>query len=171
MNELRKVEPKEIQGNVFTMISQGWGLVTAGTPQDFNTMTVSWGGLGFLWARPVCNVYVRESRHTYRYMEEGEYFTLSLFAPGEYRDQLKVLGSKSGRDMDKMHDSGLTPIEVEGQMAFAEAETVLVCRKLYSKLFDAEQLPAEVMASAYSGINEGDLHKEYIAEIVSAYVK
>ena len=46
-----------------------------------------------------------------------------------HRDALNKMGSKSGRDMDKMHESGLTPVFVEGQPTFEEAELVLICRK------------------------------------------
>ena len=30
----------------FTMFEERWALVTAGTPEDFNTCTVSWGQHG-----------------------------------------------------------------------------------------------------------------------------
>ena len=80
-----------------------------------------------------------------------------------------MLGSKSGRDMDKMHDSGLTPMEVDGQVAFAEAKWILVCRKLYRHTFDLKGLPEEVMAQDYSGANAQDPHDSYMAEILAVY--
>ena len=33
----------------FTMFEERWALVTAGTLEDFNTCTVSWGSMGNVW--------------------------------------------------------------------------------------------------------------------------
>lgn len=33
----------------FTMFEDRWALVTAGTLEDFNTCTVSWGSMGNVW--------------------------------------------------------------------------------------------------------------------------
>lgn len=35
--------------NAFDLIGKKWMLVTAGTQDNFNTMTASWGGIGWLW--------------------------------------------------------------------------------------------------------------------------
>ena len=167
--EFRKIDPKELPGNVCRMFDDGWALLTAGAPDAFNTMTVSWGCIGWLWNRPVCIGYVRESRYTYQFTEENDYFTVSFFEPGEYRRELGVLGAKSGRDMDKIHQSGLTPVTLDGQVAFGEATAVLVCRKLYTDMIDpANMLTPDVAAKHYG---DGDFHRAYTAEIVSAYVK
>ena len=37
--------------NPFTKLSKEWALVTAGDKEKSNTMTVSWGGTGVLWAK------------------------------------------------------------------------------------------------------------------------
>ena len=44
-----RIDPKELNQNVFSMIGEQWMLVTAGTAERCNTMTASWGGLGVLW--------------------------------------------------------------------------------------------------------------------------
>ena len=114
-----KIQPKEIPGNVISLFDDGWGLLTAGTPENYNTMTISWGQMGCLWNRPVCTVYVRPCRYTYTFTEACDRFTVSLFEPGEQRSELKMLGTQSGREMDKMHYSGLTPMMLDGLMAYA----------------------------------------------------
>ena len=80
-------------------------LITAGNLTKYNTMTASWGGFGILWNKPVCYVFVRPSRYTFEFMESNAGFTLSFF-PKEYRKALNILGSKSGRDLDKVKLSG-----------------------------------------------------------------
>ena len=98
---------------------------------SFNTMTASWGQLGVLWNKNVITCYIRPNRYTYEYVEKGDTFTVSFYGE-EYRKALSFCGSHSGRDCDKAKETGLTPAEVDGCMAFEEAELVLVCRKLYS---------------------------------------
>ena len=89
-------------------IDQEWALLTAGVEEKFNTMTISWGGLGTIWNKPVVTVYVRPNRYTYEFMENNEYFTISFYDK-EYKDDLGILGSKSGRNLDKISLTKLTP--------------------------------------------------------------
>ena len=81
---------KSLQLDIFKAYGSDWALVTAGTPDGYNTMTVSWGGLGTLWGKSVAAVYVRPNRHTFGYLENIEYFTVSFY-PEEYRADLKTL--------------------------------------------------------------------------------
>ncbi len=62
-----------------------------------------------LWNKPFVQVVVRPSRFTFQFMEKFNSFTLSVL-PESHREVLQLLGSRSGRDGDKIHDSGLTPI-------------------------------------------------------------
>ena len=82
-------------------IDQEWALLTAGVREKFNTMTISWGGLGTIWNKPVVTVYVKPIRYTYEFMESNEYFTISFYDE-KYKKDLGILGSKSGRNLDKI---------------------------------------------------------------------
>lgn len=64
---------------IFSQYDKKWALLSAGKPEDFNTMTISWGGLGTLWNKPVATVYVRRSRYTHAFMDREDYFTVSFF--------------------------------------------------------------------------------------------
>ena len=148
--------------DIFAQFDKKWALLTAGDKEKFNTMTISWGGLGTLWGKPVATVYVRESRYTHEFMEKGDYFTVSFY-PESCRKTLSVLGSKSGRDMDKMHASGLTPIEAGRTMTFAEAEVTLVCRKLFRQKLETASIPKNIVEKFYEGQTAHDM---YIGEVV-----
>lgn len=148
--------------DVLSVFDKKWALLTAGDKEKFNTMTVSWGGLGTIWGKPVATVYVRKSRYTHEFMEDNDYFTVSFY-PEEYRKVLSVLGSKSGRDMDKMNGSGLTAKEAGQSMTFAEAEVTLVCRKLFRQELKTENMLPEIAKTFYTGDAEHDM---YIGEIV-----
>ena len=118
---MKKIEPKEIQDNAVQLIGDDWMLVTAGSPEHFNMMTASWGGLGFMWKKPVAFVVIRPQRHTFRFIEAGDELTLSFFSH-EYHKALTVCGTTSGRDTDKVAASGLTPYVTEnGNVSFTEA--------------------------------------------------
>ncbi len=152
----------EFTTDVLSIFDKKWALLTAGDKEKFNTMTVSWGGLGTIWGKPVATVYVRKSRYTHEFMEDNDYFTVSFY-PEEYRKVLSVLGSKSGRDMDKMNGSGLTAKEAGQSMTFAEAEVTLVCRKLFRQELKTENMLPEIAKTFYTGDAEHDM---YIGEIV-----
>ena len=148
--------------DIFKSFGTDWALLTAGGPDNFNTMTISWGGLGTLWNKSVATVYVRPCRHTYRYMEENEYFTVSFY-PDAYKGNLRTLGTLSGRDTDKVAQTGLTPVPAGESVTFAQAHTTLVCRKLYAQDMDPAAIPQDIMALMYGGETP---HRTYIGEVI-----
>ena len=152
----------EFTTDILSVFDKKWALLTAGDSDRFNAMTISWGGLGTLWGKPVVTVYVRTSRYTHDFMDTNEFFTVSFY-PEECKQILGVLGSKSGRDMDKMKESGLTPVQAGESMSFKEAEVTLVCRKLFKQQLDVANMPKDVAKAMYEGQAPHDM---YIGEIV-----
>ena len=65
--------------NPFEMIGSRWMLITAGTEGDFNSMTASWGGMGFLWNKNVVFIFIRPERYTYEFTEKYDMFSISFF--------------------------------------------------------------------------------------------
>lgn len=163
-HQFQEIEPAEIEDNVFTAIGEQWMLITAGGPQDFNTMTASWGGMGHLWNRDVAFIFVRPQRYTFGYVEDNETFTLSFFG-AEYRDALQYCGTHSGRNVDKVEHAGLTPAMGEtGGVYFEEARLVLECRKLYAQDLNASSfVDTDIRADVYAA---DDFHRLYVGEIV-----
>ncbi|MGN0985006.1 MAG: flavin reductase family protein [Candidatus Enterenecus sp.] len=163
----KKVDPRTLNFNVFSAIGDQWMLITAGTAEQCNTMTASWGGLGVLWGKPMATAYIRPQRYTKRFVDENEYFTLSFF-PEEYRKALSLCGTKSGRDIDKVKECGFTVCSGEGGAPyFEQAELVLVCRKRMAMPMDPAAMPEDVKEKWY----DGDYHTIYWGEIVEALVR
>ena len=106
---LKKVEPKELDFNVFSAIGDQWMLITAGDKEDCNTMTASWGGLGILWGSPIAIAYIRPQRYTKEFVDREEYFTLSFFGP-EYRPQRQRCGQGGRVRLHRGHSSGGRPV-------------------------------------------------------------
>ena len=165
---LKKIDPRELSGNIFNLIGDKWMLVTAAKQDSFNTMTASWGGMGIMWGKPVASCVIRPVRHTYDFIEQADYFTLTLF-PEEYRQALNLLGTKSGRDGDKIKESGLTPVKTDfNSYSFEEADTTLICRKIYYQDIDPANFIDKDLDKNYPN---KDYHRMYFGEIVQAFIK
>lgn len=146
----------------FERFNQKWALVTAGNLSHFNTMTISWGGLGTLWELPVATIYIKPCRYTHQFLETNDFFTVSFF-PEEYRKDLTVLGSRSGRDCDKLALTSLTPKAIGESVGFLEAEETLLCKKIYQMDLTKEGMPLNVIKSYYT---EEAPHTMYIGQVI-----
>ena len=147
--------------SAFTCFDRDWALVTAGTPDGFNTMTISWGGMGTIWSMPVVTVYVKPIRYTHEFLERFDFFTVSFY-PEKYRKDLEILGSKSGRDGDKVALTSLTPVPFGESVTFAEAEQSILCRKIYRQDLDINAIPKEKIQKYY--LTEAP-HTMYIGKV------
>lgn len=168
MSAFKEINPKEIVESPFKLIGDDWALVTAGDREKFNTMTISWGGVGIMWGKPVVFTFIRPQRYTFAFMENGDRYTMSFFDE-KYRDALKFCGSKSGRDYNKVKETGLTPAFTEnGSVYFEEAKLVLECKKMYAQSLNAESITDRESVDKWYN---NDFHKMYISEITKVLVK
>lgn len=147
--------------------NEQWLLLTAGDLEQgkYNTMTVGWGSLGTMWGQPFAQVVVRPIRYTYQFMEQYDTFTLCAF-PEAYRDALNLMGTKSGRDMDKIAEAGLTPVAADqvAAPAFAEASLIIECRKTYWQDLDPAHFIDPGTEKHYP---EKHYHRVYFGQIVA----
>ncbi len=152
---------------VFQLFNDRWALATAGSIENYNTMTIGWGSMGTLWGpphkgKPVLTIYVSPARYTHTFLEQNEFFTVSFF-PEEYRKDLALLGSRSGRAGDKVALTALTPLAIEHGVDFAQAELTFVCKKLYQQQFELEKVPKDVADWIYTRVPP---HSMFIGEVV-----
>ena len=163
---------RDLNDNVFETIGKEWMLVTAGNEEKFNMMTASWGCLGWLWNKPVAVVFIRQERYTHQFIEENDTLTLQFLGNSEKaRLAYNFCGSKSGRDFDKAHEAGLTPVTLEGgEVTFEEARLTLVCRKLYKDTLKEENMIDKQLTQWY-GEKHGGYHDVYVLEITEALRK
>ncbi len=163
---MKEISPYELNRNLFNTIGGEWLLVTAGNEEKFNTMTISWGGMGVLWNKLVSYIFIRKQRYTYEFIENNEYFTISAFN-SEYRNALKYCGTHSGRDVDKTKVTGFTPVFNENAPYFEQARLVFVCKKIYAQDISEESMLNDKIKEYYHG---DDYHKMYVSEIVKVLV-
>ncbi len=152
----------EFTAESFNIFGRDWALLTAGAMEHYNTMTIGWGGLGTLWGKPVATVYVKPIRYTHEFMENSELFTVSFY-PQPYRKALGLLGTRSGRDGDKVAASGLTPVPLGGSVTFKEAQLSLLCKKIYRQDLNLAAMPEDVKKTYYA--TEAP-HTMYIGEVL-----
>ena len=164
--DLHTVSPE-----VFRVFDEQPPLLIAGDRTACNTMTIGWCQLGRLWSQPVCTVYVRPERHTYGFLEKHDYFPVSVLPAGE-KKTIAFCGTKSGRDVDKIAECGLTLAYGAGDAPyFEEAELVLVCRKVYAQDMAGEFVTDGTHIDRHYAPGHGNWHRMYIGEVVEAYSK
>lgn len=168
-----RIEASELPDNVIHLIGKEWMLVTAGKKDSYNTMTASWGGMGYIWERPSSFIFIRNTRYTYQFLQKEEEFTLSFFSE-QHRGALRICGTKSGRDTDKVKEAGLTPMETpSGLMSFEEARMIIECKKMFVQELDYANLTTpyftNIMKESYE--KEPSQHQLFISEITNIWLK
>ena len=131
-----------------------------------NVMTIGWGLVGTLWARPVFLIAVRPSRYTFQLIEDSGCFTVNV--PGEGMGEvLKFCGTESGRTVDKFKETKLTPLPGRKVASSAIAECIIhyECRVVHKDRLSHENLAPEI-AGLYP---RGGFHTLYVGEIAATY--
>ncbi len=164
----KSVNPESLSDNMFRLIAKDWTLITAGNKEKYNMMTANWLGVGFLWMKNVAFLFIRPSRYTYEFTEREDTLSLNFF-DDSYREILNVCGRKSGRDIDKMNDVALTPVELsDGTVGFEESRLILNCKKMCTADMETFDFIDKSVLKNYA---DGDYHKLYICEITEALIK
>ncbi len=165
---MKSISPQNLSLHPFHLWLNQWLLLTAGDQKNYNTMTVAWGSMGGMWQKPFVQVVVRPTRYTYEFTEKYPTFTLCAF-PEKYKKALSLLGSRSGRDSDKIKESGLTITNSQKVHApsFQEAELILECRKIYWQDMEAGHFLDDTIHQSYPA---KDYHRIYFGEVVHVLV-
>ncbi|GHV56658.1 hypothetical protein FACS1894182_03660 [Bacteroidia bacterium] len=169
----KQISPEEISDNVFTLVGKVFPVVTVGNKDNYNSMTASGGGMGMLFRKPMTLVLFPTNRYTLELIEKEQKYTLSYF-PDEYKKQVLFLGSKSGRDSEKMKELELTGIPTpSGNMSFQEARLIIECKLIQITTPDIKdfysQEAKDYLSEPYKDPGE---HRKYVfGEITRVWVK
>ena len=176
--ERKKIVIADYAKNILEALPKGI-LLTSKADNKVNSMTIGWGTLGIEWSTPVFVAYVRENRFTRELLDKNPEFTVNV-PFGEYsRKIIGVCGSKSGRNLDKIAEAGLTLVapEVVSVPALKELPLTLECKIVYKALQHLPSLITEYQSKFYPQDVDGsavganrDAHIAYYGEIVSAYI-
>lgn len=135
-----------------------------------NSMTISWGNIGFQWNKPTFIVLVRESRYTKEFIDNSMEFTVSIPTSSKYKDALSVCGSKSGKNIDKYKECNLNLIKGEKiSTPLIDCEGIhYECKVVFKQEMNLSNLDTESKNKFYSN---GDNHTLYFGEILAVYKK
>lgn len=158
----KEINAKDISENAIALLSQQWALLTAKDGESCNPMTVSWGALGEIWGKDTATVYVRESRYTKTLIDKEEHFSLCFFDE-EYKKILSYCGSHSGKDVDKIKETGLNPSYKENAPYFEQAKLVLICKKSACLFLDEKSFVDKSIKTKWYADN--DMHYIYFGKI------
>lgn len=165
-------------GDVCKAMSKGILLTTKANGQ-VNTMTIGWGMIGIEWGKPIFIALVRESRHTKSLLDIKLEFTVNIPYGDTDSKILGFCGTKSGKDIDKIQELGLTLVEPESISVpgIRELPLTLECKVLYRQQQDLSAIPEDILQRYYpqdvDGSHPGsnrNYHIAYYGEIVNAYL-
>lgn len=166
-----EIDVKEVEEDIFTLVGENFGILTAGAPGSENAMVTSWGGWGIVFGKPGMFHFLRSNRYTLEKMREQECYTVSFF-DGEFKEEIMPFGMKSGRDTDKMKETTLTTVRTpDGLPAWKEASLIVECRLAEvttvapGDFYDAEDRTFVEEAHAETG----DWHKLVLSRITHVW--
>lgn len=169
MREFKEITPEQFVHSPFKLLDKEWMLITAGNEEKVNTMTASWGGFGVLWNKNVAYVFIRPTRYTKEFVDQSGTLSLSFF-DATYKKQMGYLGRVSGRDVNKINESGLTVVKAEdGTPYFQEANITLFCKKLYAQELRPDCFVEEGLDE--KNYPQKDYHTMYVVEIDRIFVE
>lgn len=169
----KQILPEEIQDNVFKLVGKDFPVVTVGNKDKYNSMTASGGGLVMLFRKPSTMLLFPSYRYTLELIQKEQVYTLSYFSD-EYKKQVLFLGSKSGRDSEKMKEVELTGIETPSRnVSFEEARLIIECKltQITAPCLDDfySQEAKDYLSEPYKDVGE---HRKYVfGEIIYVWVK
>lgn len=124
-------------------------MVTCGSGEEANIITIAWTGI-INSNPPITYVSVRKSRHSHKLISESGEFVINLTTE-ELAKATDYCGVKSGRDVNKIKDTGLTfePAKEVSCPMITESPVNLEC-----KVIEVKEYPT---------------HDMFIAEIVRVH--
>ena len=169
----RQIQLWDHAGQILDAVGKGV-LLTTKADGKVNTMTIGWGTLGIEWGKPVFIAFVRESRYTKKLLEKTGEFTVNVPVGDFDKNILSVCGTKSGRDMDKIAQLGLTLEDGEtvDVPAIKELPLTLECKVIYKQEQDPKAIEKSCDERYYAKgtANEGDYHTAYYGLVTAAYI-
>lgn len=161
------IDYKKRMDEAFEQLQKG-AFLTTEHKGKVNTMTIAWGGISFVWHKPVFLAYVRYSRDTYQMLENHQEFTVSIPLSKDMKRELAYAGTKSGRDTDKIKDLGLhlKAGEKVSVPVLADCDLHYECKVIYKQAMEPGNIPDELKDSYYKS---HDYHVIYYGEILANY--
>ena len=177
---MKQIDVTEYLPKIMQELKKGI-LVNTKNGDKTNSMTIAWGQVGIEWGKMFFTTYIRHGRFTHEQIEATKEFTVSipLERTPEIAKAVGYIGSRSGREIDKLTDMNLTLLygkEVKSP-AIKELPLTLECKVIYQQEQNIDNIPQEIKDSCYpqnvpsdNPMANKDYHTVYYGEIVNAYI-
>lgn len=169
----REIKLWDEAGYILENVGKGV-LLTAAAEGKVNTMTIGWGTLGIQWGKPIFIAFVRESRYTKELLDKNPEFTVNVPYGAYDKSILGICGTRSGRDVDKILELGLSLEESEtvSVPGIRQLPLTLECKVIYRQEQEPAAINQENTARYYPKENgsNGDYHTAYYGEVTAAYI-
>ena len=179
---MKQINVIEYLPTIISELSQGI-LINTKNGDKINSMTISWGQVGIEWGKLFFTTYIRHGRFTHKQIEESKEFTISIPLDKENRRKVaKVIyyiGSRTGKDINKLSDMNLTVIDgvKVNSPAIMELPLTLECQVIYQQEQEIDNIPQDIKNKMYpqdipsdNPMANKDYHTVYYGEIVNAYI-
>ncbi len=155
------------------MREEDYTVLTAGNDSLYNSMAASWEALALYFNSPTIMNLIGAKRYTLEFIRKHKTYTLS-FLPEQYKDEVFALGSKSGRNSNKMKETKLTHVTTPlGNIAYQEASVVVECQLFEITTVNPNDFYSEegkkFVEKAYSEAQ--DYHKLVYGKITKMWVQ
>ncbi len=170
----QRIDPLEHANEILTAVKKGV-LITAKCGEKVNPMTISWGTLGIQWGKPIFTAFVRGCRYTEPMLEQTGEFTVNIPVGTVDKNILKVCGTQSGKDIDKVATLGLHLEEpaVISAPGIRELPLTLECKVIYTQQQTPECMIDGELLTHYAKdpvTIHDEYHTVYCGEVVAAYI-
>ena len=166
---MKEVGYNEFAEEALDGLADGGAFLTVKTEDELNTMTIGWGSISYMWGKPVFIAMVRDSRHTYKLIEQTNQFTVSIPFADAMKEELIFCGSKSGRNHDKFSEAKLDTYPAKDVKAplIKGCDLHYECQLKFKQEMDPDKLDPVLDEEWYSS-DEG-YHTLYFGEIVACH--
>jgi flavin reductase (DIM6/NTAB) family NADH-FMN oxidoreductase RutF len=140
-------------------------LLVAGDPP--NPMTIGWTTIGHIWNKQIMTVLVRPGRYTFSLMESVKDFSVCVL-PDQFRKELHICGTKSGRDINKTEACNFN-IEkcIKAESFFITESTIhFECHIVHKNFLNPATLDPAIIKRHYP---VKDFHMVYYGEILGIF--
>lgn len=149
-------------------------VLTVKGEEKTNAIMIAWGQVGNQWHIPLVTVYIKRSRYSHGLIDEAMNFTLNIPLGDRLDERTHIFGSRSGRDLDKIKESGIPLLQSKTvpSPALDVPSLVLECRVIYRQEQDFSCINDGRPMRSYPESNpkEHQPHTMYQAEVLRAYI-
>lgn len=146
-------------------IQNGRAFLVAKKDDKVNVMQIGWGFLGFMWNHSHMIVAVRPTRYTYELLKDADEFVVSIPKKGQMKEELRICGTKSGRDIDKINECGFKMVD-GSKVSVPHIDGCRIsyeCKVDYKAQLDPDKLDPSINKGSYP---QGDHHLILMGKIV-----